>query len=246
MMRALALLCLALLPSWAAAQQLTISAAASLADALREIGTRFEAANPGVRLRHNFAASGVLVQQIVQGAPVDVFVSADQASLARGMAARALDPATRRDIARNTLVLVAPAGSTRPTGLADLAQPGLGRIAIGKPATVPAGRYAQQALEAAQLWAALQPRLVPADNVRQVLDHVARGEVAAGFVYRTDAERMKGRLRQVLTVGGHEPITYPAAAVATSRQPALARAYLEHLRSAEARAVLSRHGFGLP
>jgi molybdate transport system substrate-binding protein len=245
-MRALALLCLALLPSWAAAQQLTISAAASLADALREIGTRFEATNPGVTLRHNFAASGVLVQQIVQGAPVDVFVSADQASMDRGMAARALDPATRRDIARNTLVMVAPAASTQPTRLADLALAGTGRIAIGKAATVPAGRYAQQALEAAQLWAGLQPRLVPADNVRQVLDYVARGEVAAGFVYRTDAELMKSRLRLVLTVGGHEPITYPAAAVAASRQPTLARAYLEHLRSAEAQAVFQRFGFGLP
>lgn len=246
MTRALTILCLTLLPAWAAAQQLTISAAASLADALREIGGRFEATHPGVTLRHNVAASGLLVQQILKGAPVDVFVSADQASMDRGMAARALDPASRRDIARNTLVMVAPAGSTQPARLADLALPGTGRIAIGKAATVPAGRYAQQALEAAQLWTALQPRLVPADNVRQVLDYVARGEVAAGLVYRTDAELMKGRLRLVLTVGGHEPITYPAAAVATSRQPALARAYLEHLRSAEAQAVFKRFGFGLP
>jgi molybdate transport system substrate-binding protein len=246
MARALAILCLALLPSWAAAQQLTISAAASLADALREIGSRFEAARPGVTLRHNFAASGVLVQQIVQGAPVDVFVSADQATMDRGVAAQALDPASRRNIARNTLVMVAPAGSTGPNHLADLALPGVGRIAIGKAATVPAGRYTQQALEAAQLWAPLQPKLVPADNVRQVLDYVARGEVAAGFVYRTDAELMKHRLRLVLTAAGHEPITYPAAAVATSRQPALARAYLDHLRSAEAQAVFARFGFGAP
>lgn len=246
MFRTALVLLAALLPAWAAAQMLTVSAAASLADALRETGRRFEAANPGVTLRWNFAASGVLVQQILQGAPVDVFVSADQLTMDRGIAGRAVDAATRRDIARNTLVMVAPAGSALPRDLAELAQAGVKRVAIGKPATVPAGRYAQQALEAAQLWLPLQPKLVPADNVRQVLDYVSRGEVEAGFVYRTDAELQRGRLRIVLTASGHEPIAYPAAVVSGSRQAALARAFLVHLGTAESRAAFAKFGFGAP
>jgi molybdate transport system substrate-binding protein len=244
--RTLLALCAVLLPAWAAAQTLTVSAAASLADALREAGRRFEAAHPGVTLRWNFAASGVLVQQILQGAPVDVFLSADQVTMDRGVAGRAIDAATRRDIARNTLVLVAPAGSTAPRELADLAQAGVRRIAIGKPATVPAGRYTQQVLEAARLWGPLQPKLVPADNVRQVLDVVSRGEVEAGFVYRTDAALQRERLRIVLTASGHEPITLPGAVVAGTRQPALARAFLAHLGTAESRAVFASFGFGAP
>jgi molybdate transport system substrate-binding protein len=246
MLRTLLVLLAALLPAWAAAQTLTVSAAASLADALRETGRRFEAANPGVTLRWNFAASGVLVQQILQGAPADVFLSADQVTMDRGIAGQAIDATTRRDIARNALVMVAPAGSVAPRTLADLAQADVRRIAIGKPATVPAGRYARQALEAAQLWAPLQPKLVPADNVRQVLDYVSRGEVEAGFVYGTDAALQRERLRIVLTAIGHEPITYPAAAVAGSRHPALARAFLAHLGTAESRAVFARFGFGAP
>ncbi len=246
MLRTLLVLLAALLPAWAAAQTLTVSAAASLADALRETGRRFEAANPGVTLRWNFAASGVLVQQILQGAPADVFLSADQVTMDRGIAGQAIDATTRRDIARNALVMVAPAGSVAPRTLADLAQADVRRIAIGKPATVPAGRYARQALEAAQLWAPLQPKLVPADNVRQVLDYVSRGEVEAGFVYGTDAALQRERLRIVLTASGHEPITYPAAAVAGSRHPALARAFLAHLGTAESRAVFARFGFGAP
>lgn len=246
MIRCTLVLLAALLPAWASAQTLTVSAAASLADALRETGSRFEAANPGVSLRWNFAASGVLVQQILQGAPVDVFLSADPATMDRGIAGQAIDASTRRDIARNTLVLVAPAGSAAPRALADLARADVKRIAIGKPATVPAGRYAQQVLQAAQLWAPLQPKLVPADNVRQVLDYVSRGEVEAGFVYRTDAALQRDRLRIVLTASGHEPITYPAAVVAGSRHAALARAFLAYLGAAEARAVFEKFGFGAP
>jgi molybdate transport system substrate-binding protein len=188
----------------------------------------------------------VLVQQILKGAPVDLLLSADQATMDRAIAGGAVVPGTRRDIARNALVLVAPAGSAAPRTLADLAQAEVRRVAVGKPATVPAGRYAQQVLEAAQLWRALQPKLVPADNVRQVLDYVSRGEVEAGFVYRTDAELLRARLRIVLTASGHEPIAYPAALVAGTRQAALARAFLDHLGTAESRAVFAKFGFDAP
>ncbi len=243
--RLLASLSLAL-PLLASAQTLTVSAAASLTDAFKQIAPRFEATRPGVTLRFNFAASGVLLQQIAQGAPVDVFASADQPTMDRGAAQQLIATDTRRDFAANSLVLIAPAQGAAPAALADLAQPQIRRIAVGKPASVPVGRYTQAALEDARLWAPLQPKIVFADNVRQVLDYVSRGEVDAGFVYRTDAEIAKDRLRILLTVGGHAPVTYPAAVVADSRQAALARDFVAFLTGAEAQAILARYGFGKP
>jgi molybdate transport system substrate-binding protein len=230
-----------------AAQTITVSAAASLTEALREIGTRFEAGKPGVTVRFNFAASGVLIQQIIQGAPVDVFVSADQDTMARGIEQKVLDASTRRDFAGNTVVMITPAqGAPTLATLADLRRADIRRIAIGKPATVPVGRYAKQALDAANLWAAVEPKLVFADNVRQVLDYVARGEVEAGFVYVTDAQAMKAPVRVVTPLTGHSPVTYPAAVVADSRQPALAREFHAFLTGTEAQAILARHGFSKP
>ena len=235
MKRLLLSLCLAALPGFASAQQLTVSAASSLTDAFKEIGARFEAGRPGVAVRFNFAASGVLLQQIVQGAPVDVFASADQETMDRGAAQKLIAADTRRDFASNALVLVTPPVSPVKS-LRDLALPAVKRIAVGKVASVPVGRYTQQALESAQLWPALNPKLVFADNVRQVLDYAARGEVEAGFVYRTDA----------VTVGGHAPVAYPAAVVADSKQAALARNFVAFLAGSEAQAILARHGFGAP
>lgn len=233
------------LPLLAAAQQLTVSAAASLTDAFKEIGPRFEASKPGVTVRFNFAASGVLVQQIAQGAPVDVFASADQDTMDRGAVQKLIAADTRRDFAANALVLVVPADSPVQR-VADLTAPAVKRIAVGKVASVPVGRYTQQALGSAQLWSALSPKLVFADNVRQVLDYVARGEVEAGFVYRTDAGIAKDKVRVAATVGGHTPITYPAAVVADSRQPALARDFVGFLHGAEAQAILAKYGFARP
>ena len=244
MKRILIALCAAL-PLLATAQQLTVSAAASLTDAFKEIGPRFEAARPGTTLRFNFAASGVLLQQIAQGAPVDVFVSADQDTMNRAADQKLIATGTRRDFASNALVLVTPAGSPLKT-LRDLARSEVKRVAIGKLASVPVGRYSQQALESARLWAELQPKLVFADNVRQALDYVSRGEVEAGFVYRTDAEIARDRVRIAMTVGGHAPIAYPAAVVADSRQAALARDFVAYLSAADAQAILARYGFGKP
>ena len=233
------------LPLAASAQQLTVSAAASLTDAFKEIGARFEAGKPGATLRFNFAASGVLLQQIAQGAPVDVFASADQETMNRGAAQKLVAADTRRDFASNSLVLVTPPGGLVRSPR-DLALPDVKHIAIGKLASVPVGRYTQQALENAQLWAGLQPKLVFADNVRQVLDYVARGEVEAGFVYRTDAELAKDKLRIAMTVGGHTPVTYPVAVVADSKQAALAKDFVRFLGAAEAQGILAKYGFGKP
>lgn len=235
------------LPLAGQAQQLTVSAAASLTDAFKELAPRFEAARPGATLRFNFAASGVLLQQIVQGAPVDVFASADQETMNRGVNQKVIAADTRKDFAANSLVLISPTQGAPAIGaLADLNQPGVKRIAVGKVASVPVGRYTQQALESAQLWTALQPKMVFADNVRQVLDYVSRGEAEAGFVYRTDAELLKDKVRITMTVGGHTPVTYPVAIVTDSKQAALARDFIAFLGGSEAQAILAKYGFGKP
>ena len=245
--RALVAFALVALPWAALAQTLTVSAAASLTDAFREIGARFEASRPGTTLRFNFASSGVLIQQILQGAPVDVFASADRETMDRGVARGAIDADTRRDFAANALVMIVPtAGGPAPTGLADLATPLVRRIAVGKIATAPVGRYTKQALDAASLWGPLERKFVFGDNARQVLDYVARGEVEAGFVYLTDAALMGERVRIALTIAGHSPITYPAAVVADSRLKPLARDFVAFLSGSQAQAILARHGFARP
>lgn len=235
------------LPVLACAQQLTVSAAASLTDAFKEIGQRFEVGKPGTTVRFNFAASGVLIQQITQGAPVDVFASADQETMSRGVDQKLIDADTRRDFAANTLVLIAPAQEASLVGkLADLGQPSVKRIAIGKVASVPVGRYTKQALDTAGTWVALEPKFVYADSVRQVLDYVARGEAEAGFVYRTDAAIMADKVKIVQTVEGHSPVRYPVAVVSESRQKALARDFVAFLSGAEGQAILARFGFAKP
>jgi molybdate transport system substrate-binding protein len=232
------------LPSFSWAQVLTVSAAASLTDAFKEVGAKFEATHPDVTVRFNFAASGVLLQQIRQGAPVDVFASADEPTVSRGIEAGVLDVSTRRDFATNALVLIVPAGQASSVkSLTDLSMPEVRRIAIGKIPTVPVGRYTQEALEGAKLWTALEPKFVQADSVRQVLDYVARGEAEAGFVYRTDAVLIPNDVRIVEVVSRHAPVTYPVVAVSASREHATAKAFIDYLVSPPAQAILKRYGF---
>ena len=240
-------LALACLPSAAGAQQLTVSAAASLTEAFKALAPRFEAGRPGVTLRLNFAASGSLLQQIAQGAPVDVFASADQETMNRGADQKLIDTATRRDFAANSVVLITPAQNALPIRqLADLTKPEVKRIAIGKTETVPVGRYAKQSLDAATLWTALEPKFVQADSVRQVLDYVARGEVEAGFVYRTDAAIMSNKVAIALPAPGHAPVRYPVAVIADSRQKALAQAFIDYLLSPAGQQIVARYGFATP
>lgn len=235
------------LPLAVSAQQLTVSAAASLTDAFKELGPRFEATRPGSTLRFNFAASGALLQQITQGAPVDVFASADQATMNRASDQKLIDAATRRNFVTNSLVLIEPAqGGVGVRSLQDLGGAAVRKIAIGKVATVPVGSYTKQVLDGARLWEPLEPKFVQADSVRQVLDYVGRGEVDAGFVYSTDAAIAGDKVKVVATPTGHTPVSYPVAVVADSRQKALARDFTVWLTGDEAQAVFKRYGFGKP
>ncbi len=234
-------------PLAAPAQQITVSAAASLTDAFKELAPKFEAARPGATVRFNFVASGVLLQQIDQGAPVDVFASADQETMDRAADRKLIAPGTRRNFAANSLVLVEPArGGTGIKTLQDLSGPAVQRIAVGKTATVPVGRYTRQVLESARLWTTLEPKFVQADSVRQVLDYVARGEADAGFVYRTDARIMGDKVKVVLEPSVATPVSYPVAAVRDSPQPALAKAFIDFLGTDAARQTLDKFGFGKP
>jgi molybdate transport system substrate-binding protein len=229
------------LPGLASAQALRIAAAASLSEAFKGIAQRFEALHPGVALSVEFGASGQLLQRAAGGAPFDVLASADEQGLRQ--AAPQLQAGSAQVFAHNALVLVAPIGSEAVNAPADLLR--VARIAIGNPATVPVGRYAQQALNSFGLWEPLQQRLRLAADARQVLDWLLRGEVDAGLVYRSDALRHVARLRVVTELGGHEPIRYATAVLQRSRQPALAAQFVAFLHSAEARAILRRNGFSV-
>ena len=231
----------------ASAQQLTVSAAASMTNVLKDLGAKYEAAHPGVKLQFNFAASGVLLQQVSQGAPVDLFISADEATVDKGIGQKLFDAPTRKTLATNTVVLILPAQDPKPvTGLADLYGSGVKRIAVGKLASVPVGRYTKEALESVHLWSALEPKLVYADSVRQVLDYVSRGEVDAGFVYSTDAAIMPDKVKVVMTVGGHTPVSYPMILVSDGKQKAATEKFAAYLLSPPAQKVLAAAGFGKP
>lgn len=247
-MRFLFLLLLALASlTPAAAQQITVAAAASLSEALRDVARAFEATRPGIEVQLQFGASGALLQDIASGKPADVFASADADTLARGIQRRLLLAEAQREFATNTLVLIVPTDRNSPVQrLQDLSRPEIRRIAMGRTATVPAGRYAKQAIDALRLWPALQQKIVFGDSVRAVLEAVASGDADAGFVYATDIALAGKRVRVVETLAVQTPIRYPATVVASSREAALAREFIAFLNQPAARAVFTRHGFGSP
>ena len=229
------------------AQELTVSAAASLTNAFPEIGQRFEQQHPGTKVIFNFAASGPLLQQIAQGAPVDVFASADQKTMNQAQEKGLIIPASRKNFVSNTLVLIVPQDSKLTlSGPQDLLSAAVKRVAVGDPVSVPAGRYTKEALEKAGWWDKLSPKLILAESVRQVLDYVSRGEVDAGLVFSTDAAIAQGKVKPVATVKGHQPIVYPVALLAASPKQALGQEFLNFLLAPESAAIFSKYGFGKP
>ena len=231
----------------ASAAELTVSAAASLTNAFKELAPLFEAEHPGTKVQLNFGASGALLQQIAKGAPADVFASADQETMDQAEAQGLVKKAERRNFVSNALVVIVPAGApATPRLLDELAKPAYGRIAIGQPASVPVGRYTKGVLEKAGLWQAIEPKVIGAQNVRQALDYVTRGEVDAGFVYATDAALVVDKVKVALIVPTELPILYPIAPVAGSANAELARAFAGFVVSPTAQAMLAKYGFGKP
>ena len=250
-MRALAVLALltavlSMDPRPAHAQEVTLSVAISMKEVVEELGRRFMAARPGVTLRYNLGSSGELQKQIEAGAPIDLFISAAPRQMDELEKKGLVLAATRRVFARNVLTVVKPADSridlTKPS---DLLDPRVTKIVIGSPKTVPVGQYAEESLRALGLWERLQAKLVFAENVRQALDYVARGEVDAGFVYTTDAATRAKQVKEAFRPAEdtYRPILYPVAVVAGAKHPAIAEAYVDLLLSRDGQAVLARFGF---
>ncbi|APG03586.1 molybdate ABC transporter substrate-binding protein [Luteibacter rhizovicinus DSM 16549] len=231
----------------AAAADLVVSAASSLTDAFQAVGKAYEGKHPGTHVLLNFAASDVLLRQIASGAPADVFASADQTAMDKAVEAKAIEPATRQDFASNRLVLIVPKGSkARVTSPVDLKADTIKRVAYGDPASVPVGRYTKAALEQQGLWDVVSAKGVLAQNVRQSLDYVARGEVDAGFVFATDASIVKDKVEVAATVPTPKPITYPIAVVAASKQAREAASFEAFVQSPEGRGILAGFGFQAP
>lgn len=234
--------------SAAHADELVVSAAASLTNAFRSMATAFEKTHPNTKVVLNFAASDVLLQQIVAGAPADVFASADEKAMDKAVEAKAVAPGTRRDFATNSLVLVVPADSTLPAGsLRDtLALQQVKHVALGDPASVPAGRYAKAALEQVGAWDIVNGKAVLAANVRESLDYVARGEAEAGFVFGTDAAMMPKAVKVAAIVPTPTPVTYPIAVVQGSAHAAEASAFAQYVLSPDGQKILAKYGFRPP
>jgi molybdate transport system substrate-binding protein len=232
--------------SAASAQEITVSAAVSTKEAVEQLGRRFAQARPGVIMRFNFGASGDLQKQIEAGAPVDLFVSAGERQMDALDRQGLIRSQTRRVFARNVLTVIKPAESRLDlVNVVDLLDGRVQRIVIGNPTTVPAGQYAEQSLRSLGLWERLQPKLIMAENVRQALEYVARGEVDAGFVYTTDIAVKGKHVKEAFRLPDdtYGPIRYPVAVVKESRWPALASAFIELLVSPEGQTALARLGF---
>jgi molybdate transport system substrate-binding protein len=231
--------------AWGA--ELIVSAAASLTNAFNEIGKAYEQAKPGTKVVFNFGSSGLLVQQIIKGAPVDVFASADEESMGQAQSRDQLLPKSRQNFARNTLVLAVPSGSNlQLKTLADLKDPAVQRIAVSNPDAVPVGRYSKMALEAAGLWSALEKRFIYTQNVRQSLDYLARKEVDAAFVYRTDVAVMPEKVTTAFDVPLKADILYPIAAIKKTRNEAVALDFIQFVLSEPGHKILAKYHFDKP
>lgn len=224
----------------------TVFAAASMKNALDDVNAAYTKAT-GIKVVVSYAASSALAKQIEEGAPADVFVSADLKWMDYLIAQKAVQADTRVNLLGNKLVLIAPKDSR--TGNVTLGQgfdlaklAGDSRIATGEVTSVPAGRYAKAAMDKLGMWAAAQPKLAMADNVRAALLLVSRGEAALGIVYATDAKVDPGvRIIGTFPDGSHPPVTYPVATTTTAKPDATG--YLQFLRSKDARDVFEKYGF---
>src|SRR6266404_57516 len=233
-------------PALAQDTSLTVFAAASMKNALDDIDAAYTA-KTGVKIIVSYAASSALAKQIEQGAPADVFVSADTDWMDYATAKKNINEPTRVNLLGNTIVLIAPKDSKiddvtigQGFDLAKLA--GDGKIATGDVKAVPVGKYAKAALEKLGAWQAAEPKFAMADSVRAALTLVARGEAALGIVYSTDAKVEPGvKVVGTFPEDTHPPIIYPVAATATAKPEA--NDYLAYLRSSAAKAVLEKYGF---
>jgi molybdate transport system substrate-binding protein len=236
----------ALSPASAEDKTLTVFAAASMKNALDDIDAAF-AAKTGIKVSASYAASSTLAKQIEQGAPADIFVSADTDWMDYAVSRKNIDEPTRVNLLGNSIVLIAPKDSKidnvaigQGFDLAKLV--GDGKIATADVKSVPVGKYAMAALQKLGAWQAAEPKFAMTENVRAALALVARGEAVLGIVYSTDAKVEPGvKIVGTFPADSHPPIIYPVAATATAKGEA--KQYLDYLRSSAAKSVLEKYGF---
>lgn len=222
----------------------TVSAAASVQDAMKAVQAAYQETAPNVTITYNFGSSGALAQQITQGAPTDVFLSASKKWMDDLEAKDLILDGTRQDLLKNAMVLIVPRDNTDIADFKALEMGTVSRVAIGEPESVPAGGYAKEVLTTLNLFDALQPKLVFAKDVRQVLSYVETGNVDAGLVYATDA-LTSDQVEAIATAPPetHSPIVYPVAVVQDSQHTEAAQAFIDFLSTDSAAAIFREYGF---
>jgi len=225
------------------ATTLTVFAAASLTDSLKQIATDYEKTS-GDKVVFNFAASGTLARQIEAGAPADIFFAADETKVDALEKKGLLVSGTRKSVLGNTLVIVTPTGTPAINSPAELTNAAVKHIALGELKTVPCGTYAKACLEKLQLWPAVENKVVPCESVRAVLAAVESGNVDAGFVYKTDAAiSQKVKVAYEVPVTDAPKISYPLALLKDAPQPEAAKKFIAYLESDVATVVFKKFGF---
>ncbi len=227
-------------------QILTVSAAASMQDAMKEIKEAYQEEHLNTEITYNFAGSGTLTQQIKQGAPVDVFISANEKFIDELDKKNLLLPETRKNLLKNDVVLIVPKKDiiTNISNFQELTNSNIKRFSIGEPESVPAGQYAREVLTNLKIYEQVKPKTVFAKDVRQVLSYVELGNVDAGIVYATDA-KISNKVKVVATAAynTHKPIIYPVAAIKRSKNPEAAKEFINFLFSNAAKDNFEKYGF---
>lgn len=233
-------------PAPAPPVEIIASVAASLADAMKEIQPAFETANPSIKLRFNFGSSGALQQQIEQGAPADLFVSAATGPVDTLVKKDLIAQSAVKNLVTNKVVLIRGKSAEAVVKTwDDLKSDQVKKIAIGNPAHVPVGQYSKAVLEKLNLWGAVEKQLVLGEDVRQVLNFVESGEVQAGIVYSTDAAvSQKVVVLAEAPAGSHKPVIYPMAVLKDSKNATQAGVFADYLLSPKGMEVLKKYGFG--
>jgi len=224
--------------------EITISAAASLKEALYEIKEAFEKDYENITINLNFGGSGTLKHQISQGAPVDLFFSAGEKPINELVNENLLEQESIVNVISNTLVLIVPKDENEVRSLQDLMTENVSHIAIGNPDTVPAGQYAKEALENVDVWKGVENKLVFGKDVRQVLSYVETGNVEAGIVYKTDAIHSKHvSIAMEIDETYHSPIIYPIAIVKNSEKKEEANLFLQYICQEKGMNIFQKYGF---
>jgi molybdate transport system substrate-binding protein len=226
---------------------LTVSAAISLKDALNDVAPAYIKDHPGTTIHFNLGASGTLQEQIQQGAPVDVYISAAPDQMDALEKQGLLLDDTRHDLVRNSIVLVVPTGSKNVSSFQDLLGSQVKFVAIGEPQTVPAGKYGQEVLTHLGLYDSLKPKFVFGKDVRSVLTYVASNNADAGIVYATDAKTTpQVTVAAVAPEDSHSPVIYPVAVLKGSKEVDAAKSFVDFLLSPQGEAVFEKYGFLSP